>query len=319
MRLCALNCGSTSVKMTLFDETLTPIEAAVHPFNEPFEIPEADLYGHRIVHGGPTFYRPQLIDEMVLLELEGCRLLAPLHIPKELDLIHRLFQKKCPQVVTFDTAFFHDLPKESKRYALPSKYYDLGIRRYGFHGLSCEYCLSTFKGNPPEKLIIAHLGGGCSLTAIHKGRPIDTTMGLTPAGGVIMGTRLGDIDPGVLIHLMRHEHLSLDQLERLVNCEAGLKALSGQTGDMATLLKETTSKSREAIAQFVRAIVKAIGSFAALMGGVDLVVFTGGIGEHCPEITNDVAARCAFLNAQFKVIETDEDLMIAKHTLEVAR
>jgi acetate kinase len=247
-------------------------------------LPVPSSIGHRVVHGGLTFMAPTVIDGAVLVELEKLVSLAPLHLPPALALIRTALElwPNTRHVACFDTAFHRTLPELARRLPLPSKIDAAGIRRYGFHGLSCEYVLAELGSPPPERLIVAHLGSGASLTAIRDGQSIDTTMGLTPTGGIPMGTRTGDLDPGVLLHLLRNLGFSIDQLDQLVNHEAGLTALAG-SADVLELLSRAATHDPAALSAlrlFAYAIKKQIGAYFAALGGLDCLVFTGGIGEN---------------------------------------
>jgi acetate kinase len=253
---------------------------------EPHGMPA--LVGHRMVHGGAHFTAPVPVDEHVLVELERLRSLAPLHLPPALDLLRHALSRydSARHVACFDTAFHRTLPEVARRFALPGELYESGLRRYGFHGLSYEYILSVLGSPPPSRLIVAHLGSGASLCAIEAGRSLDTSMAFTPAGGIPMGTRSGDLDPGILIHLMRERGYGADQLEQLVNHESGLLGLAG-SADMSELLSRADAADRQALTAielFGYAIKKQIGAYVAALGGVDCIVFTGGIGEHAPRI-----------------------------------
>lgn len=307
--------------------------------------PEPSGIGHRVVHGGPRHVAPVRIDEAVLADLEQCVPLAPLHMPSAITAIRTVSKRypTRPQFACFDTAFHAELPALTRRLALSERYLGDGVRRYGFHGLSYEYVMSTLGQNPPSRVVIAHLGNGASLVAVRDGRSIDTTMGLTPTGGIVMGTRSGDLDPGVLVWLMRERGLSADEVEHAVNSEGGLVALGG-TSDMRTLLERAKSDPRAALAveTFAYSIRKTIGAYAAALEGLDLLVFTGGIGENAPSVRAsacrglgvfglELAAR-ENLEAQgdatistprsaceVRVVATDEDRMIARHVRTLMR
>ena len=300
-------------------------------------LPAPSSIGHRVVHGGLAFSAPTLIDGAVLAELDKLVPLAPLHLPPSLTLMRAALEQwpSARQVACFDTAFHRTLPEVARRLPLPDTLDAAGIHRYGFHGLSCEYVLSQLGSPPPARLIVAHLGSGASLTAIRDGQSIDTTMGLTPTGGIPMGTRTGDLDPGVMLHLLRERGFSIDQLERLVNHEAGLTALAG-SADVSVLLARAAnhdSAALSALRLFAYAIKKQIGAYCAALGGLDCLVFTGGIGENaalvrelaCQNLEGLGIALDASLNAQngsvisgsssrclVRVIRTNEDLVIAR-------
>ena len=293
--------------------------------------------GHRVVHGGPRHSAPARVDAALAAELRSLIPLAPLHMPAAIAGIEAVAARfpEIPQLACFDTAFHASLPEVARRLPLPDDLYDDGVRRYGFHGLSYEYVMSTLGADRPSRIVIAHLGHGASLVAVRDGRAVDTTMGLTPTGGILMGTRTGDLDPGVVFYLARERGLSIDAIESLVTRRGGLVALGG-TSDMKTLLDRRTVDPRAALAveMFAYGVRKAIGAFAAVLGGIDLLVFTGGIGEHAPEVRAEAcrgldafgitldpernargdrlispsANRCAV-----RVVSTDEDLVIARH------
>ena len=217
---------------------------------------------------------------------------APLHLPAELSAIAaaRRHFGDVPQVACFDTAFHHTLPAVARRYALPSSLYDAGVRRYGFHGLSYESVVASLGAPTLGRAVIAHLGSGASMVAIRDGKSIDTTMGFTPAGGLVMGTRPGDLDPGLLVYLLEHAGYDARSLARLVDHEAGLLALSGSSADMQQLLATRATDARAALAVdvFCHHARKWIGALATTLGGLDTLVFTGGIGEHAPEVRAEI-------------------------------
>jgi acetate kinase len=267
--------------------------------------------GHRIVHGGPTLREHQRITPRVLEQLEAASVFAPLHVPVELALI-REAQKllpNVPQFACFDTAFHRTLPEIAARLPLPEKFWNAGVRRYGFHGLSCESILHFLAPDIPPRAIIAHLGNGASITAVANGQSVDTTMGLTPTGGIIMGTRTGDLDPGVLLHILRTNANSVGELEKLFDKESGLLGISGSSSDMRELHQKPDHGSRIAVEMFARAAKKAIAGFVAVLGGLDLLVFTGGIGEH------DATVRATICNG-FAVFGLRLDEQANQHNLE---
>jgi acetate kinase len=303
------------------------------------KMPPPDAVGHRIVHGGPKLLRHCLIDDAVLGELEAAAVFAPLHIPPALAVI-RYATEHFPglvQVACFDTSFHAGLPPAARILPLPKDLQREGIRRYGFHGLSCESIMRQLAGDLPGRLVIAHLGNGVSITAVKAGQSIDTSMGLTPTGGVIMGTRTGDLDPGVLIYLLLQKKLDAAMLEELVNRRSGLFGISGVDGDMRRLHAAAASSAdaRLAIQMFCYSVRKQIAAMAAVLEGVDMLVFTGGIGENDAEVRaticsglswmgvnldatrnldvrnpiNELASHCAV-----RVVPSQEDEEIARHT-----
>ncbi len=275
----------------------------------------------------------------MLAELERFVPLYPLHLRSELDLVRsvRAHQGDIPQVLCFDTAFHQGMPEIAKRYPLPSSL-DPIVRRYGYHGLSYEYILTQLQADTVGRVIIAHLGNGASLAAVRDGQPVDTTMGFSTLGGLMMGTRPGDLDPGVLLHLLNVEGLSAQQLTTLVNEQCGLLGVSGTTADMATLLEDRRTGVKAAafaIDLFAYQARKHIGALVAVLGGFDMLVFTGGIGEHAATVRQlicdglqhlgvvvDAARNMANASVisqadsavDVRVIATDESLMVARHT-----
>jgi acetate kinase len=306
------------------------------------KMPSPDAVGHRIVHGGPLLTRHCRIDGAVLKKLEAAAIFAPLHMPSALSVI-RFAQERFPerpQVACFDTAFHADLPDIARILPLPRELRSDGIRRYGFHGLSCESIVDQLSDRLPKRLpkrlIVAHLGNGASITAILEGRSIDTSMGLTPAGGVIMGTRSGDIDPGLLIYLMREKRLDADRLEEMIDRRSGLKGISGVSSDMRTLHARaaTCDDARLAIDMFCYSVGKQIAAMIVALDGVDMIVFTGGIGENDAEVRAGICGRLSWIGIDLDaaanrlsknplggltsrctihVLASDEDARIARH------
>jgi acetate kinase len=298
--------------------------------------------GHRIVHGGPKFTAPQLIDAQLKQALKELIPFAPLHLPSQIAMIEAVEAHfpDLPQVACFDTAFHSRMPEVAQRFALPQRFWEQGIRRYGFHGLSYEYVIGKLGGKLGRRAIIAHLGNGASMVALKDGLPMDTSMGMTPTGGFMMGTRSGDLDPGVLIHLLKTGY-SAEQLEELVDHEAGLLGVSGHTSDMKALLQksQTDSAAHMAVQMFAYQVRKFIGAYAAVLNGLDTLVFTGGIGERAADVRGKICSGLGYLgvaletqaNAQnaevislpnsqcaVRVVQTDEDLMIVRHTRAVS-
>jgi acetate kinase len=304
-------------------------------------LPQPDAAGHRIVHGGPLYKAPQKITRPLQEDLRQLVSLAPLHLPAQIELIEAITRRypDLQQVACFDTAFHARMPEVAQRWPLPRSLWDKGLRRYGFHGLSYEFILDALGADGGGLVIIAHLGNGASMAAIRERQPVDTSMGLTPAGGFMMSTRSGDLDPGVLLYLLRAGYAP-EQLEIMLNRESGLLGVSTTSSDMKTLLERRDQNpfAAQAIQMFCYGIRKFIGAYAAVLGGLDTLVFTGGIGERAATIREEICKGLDFLgiqlspelnsqNAAFismpssrctvRVIVTDEDLMIARHTAKL--
>ena len=276
--------------------------------------------GHRIVHGGPKLLTHQLITPQLLDQLRSATHFAPLHIPQALTLIasaQSIFPS-ATHYACFDDAFHRTIPEVASHLPLPQRYFDEGIRRYGFHGLSYESLVHHFGKTLPERAIFAHLGNGASLCALRDGVSIDTTMGLTPTGGIPMGTRSGDLDPGVVLYLLRNQKFSADELEDLLNHQSGLFALSSGESDVKALEERARSNDLHAalaLNVFAVSVRKVIGAYIALLGGVDLLVFTGGIGEHSDRIRSASASGLEFLGLtieKIQVVPTQEEQQIAR-------
>ena len=297
--------------------------------------------GHRVVHGGEAFSGPARIDATVLAKLARLVPLAPLHQPHNLAPIEAIAEAAphIPQVACFDTAFHRTQPALAQEFALPRDLTAAGVRRYGFHGLSYDYIVTRLKETEPDlaraRLVIAHLGNGASLCAVHEGRSVASTMGFTAVDGLMMGTRTGALDPGVLLYLMQERGLDAAAIEDLLYRKSGLLGVSGLSADMRTLRQAGTAPAREAIALFVYRIVREIGSHAAALGGLDAIVFTAGIGENDPATRAEVVAGCEWLGVHLDearnrlgagrisrndsrvsawVVPTDEERMIARYT-----
>jgi acetate kinase len=302
--------------------------------------------GHRVVHGGVEYAAPLRVDPAVLAKLEALCALAPLHQPHNLAGIRAVaaVQPDLPQVACFDTAFHRRHPELADWFALPRRFYDEGIRRYGFHGLSYEYIASVLPEVAPEiaerRVVVAHLGSGASMCAMQAGRSIDSTMGFTALDGLPMGTRCGALDPGVVLHLMRAHGMAADAIERMLYHDCGLLGVSGVSNDMRTLLASEDPRARHAVDLFVWRICRELGALAAVLRGLDGLVFTAGIGERSAAIRARVCQGVAWLGialdeaangaggpristaaSQIAVyaIPTDEEHMIARHTLAVLR
>ncbi len=305
--------------------------------------------GHRVVQGGPHFTQPQRITPEVLATLRRLVPLAPNHLPGELQAIEaaaRAFPG-VPQVACFDTAFHATLPTHAHRYALPRELYDEGVRRYGFHGLSYQYVVEELRrvAGPAEaegRVVIAHLGNGASLAAVRGGRSVDTTMGLTPLGGLVMGTRCGDLDPGVVLYLLREKRLGVAEVDEILHARSGLLGVSGTSPNMHDLIERQAGDARaaEAIDLFCYQARKFIAALAAALEGLDTLVFTAGIGEHAPYIRARICQGLGFLGVALdparneanaavisrerqavtvRVVKTNEELMIARQTFAVVR
>jgi len=303
--------------------------------------------GHRVVHGGPKYSEPQVITAEMIAELHRLSPFDPEHLPEEI-LLTEAFQRRFPelnQVACFDTAFHHDLPRVAQLLAIPRRYELKGIRRYGFHGLSYEYLLGELArlGDPAAtkgRVILAHLGNGASLAAVRDGKSIDTSMGFTPTAGVPMSTRSGDLDPGLVWYLARSEKMSAKQFNEMVNFQSGLLGISETSSDMRDLLEHEAHDVRaaEAVALFCYQIKKRIGAYAAALGGLDTLVFSGGIGENAPVIraricegleflgigidvkqnlANEVVISTVSSRVAVHVIHTDEEQMIARTVCRV--
>jgi acetate kinase len=248
-----------------------------------------EAVGHRVVHPGPELRDHVRITDKVLTQLDAASSFAPLHDPEAVSIIRETMKRLpgVPQFACFDTVFHQTMPADASIYPIPKTYREQGVKRYGFHGLSCESIVRQMQqlGPLPSRMVIAHLGSGCSVTAVLNGASIDTTMGLTPTGGIVMGTRPGDLDPGLVLYLLRQvsSGVPVDEVEKILNHSAGMVALSDLPNDMKAIRKSALQGNAAAtlsLKVFTRSIRKAIGGFAWLMGGLDTIVFTGGIGEH---------------------------------------
>ena len=260
--------------------------------------------GHRIVHGGPDFVAPVLLDEPTLAALEGLMPLAPLHQPRCLAPIRPIMsvRPEMPQIACFDTAFHHHIKPQARRFAIPRRFDEFGLRRYGFHGLSYQFIASRLAEMSPvlaaKRTVVAHLGSGASLCAMRDGASIDTTMGLTALDGLMMATRCGSIDPGVLLYLQRTQGLSSDEVEAMLYNESGLLGVSSLSGDMRVLLASDKPHAIEAVEMFVERAAKEIAAMVVSLSGLDCLVFTGGIGEHSAEIRQRICVRLNWLGIE---------------------
>ena len=373
VRVLCVNSGSSSLKLALYEDEAPIASSAVEGIglgegrltvrdasarvlrDEPGVFPDAGVAlrsalaaarvpaphaaGHRIVHGGPDHTAPERVTAQLLAALRTLVPLAPLHLPAALHGIEAVSAHfpGLPQIACFDTAFHRRMPAVAQRLPLPRELRAKGIQRYGFHGLSYEYVVATLGAATLGRAVIAHLGNGASLAAVRDGLSVDTTMGFTPTGGLMMGTRSGDLDPGVLVHLLAHEGFDAGAIARLVDHESGLLGVSGKTSDMKVLLETRAAEphAAEAVELFCYVLRKHIGAFAAVLGGIDTLVFTGGIGERAAPVREETCRGLEHLGIQVdrdrnarhdpiisapgsacavRVVRTDEDLMIARHT-----
>jgi acetate kinase len=308
---------------------------------------ELTAVGHRVVHGGPKYSKPQRITTEMVKELHQLQPFDPEHLPEEI-LLTEAFYRRFPdlvQVACFDTAFHHDLPRVAQLFPIPRHYEAQGVRRYGFHGLSYAFLMEELArlAGPQAargRVILAHLGNGASLAAVYEGKSIDTSMGLTPTGGVPMSTRSGDLDPGLVWYLARTEKITAKKFNEMVNFQSGLLGVSETSSDMQDLLERETTDVRaaEAVALFCYQVKKWIGAYAAALGGLDTLVFAGGIGENAPKVRARICDGLGFLGIELeekrnvasaalisaeesrvavRVMHTDEEWMIAKSVCRV--
>ena len=353
--ILSVNTGSSSLKVALFSSDLHAIdrvEVAVPDGDQRGALAAAlarlekaaspAVVGHRVVHGGPSLFDPMLIDDDVLAELRRSVAFAPVHLPAAIACIELVRERLVgvPQVACFDTAFHRTMPEVAQRFPLPPELWEQGVRRYGFHGLSYEYVVGALGPDLGQRAVAAHLGNGVSAVALRDGISVDTTMGFTPTGGLVMGSRSGDLDPGVIVYLLREQGFQADALEDLVDHESGLKALSGRTSDMRALLdaRDHDARARLAVDVFCDRVRKTVGAYAVTLGGLDTLVFTGGIGEQAAPVRAEVCAGLAVLGVELdpvrndaheavistpdsrcvvRVVPTDEDAVIARHVRQV--
>ncbi|MEO8105200.1 MAG: acetate/propionate family kinase [Candidatus Saccharibacteria bacterium] len=337
------------------DAAYLPVDVKTHPaaiviimgwINKQVETTNLLAIGHRIVHGGPQYYQPQVINDQLIADLQAFSSYDPDHLPNSIQLIKKFtsLYPNLPQVACFDTAFTHNLPRVAQILPIPRKYEQEGLRRYGFHGLSYSYLLSRLQELDAVaangRVIFAHLGSGASLVAIRDGQPLDVTMGLTPASGIPMSTRSGDLDPGIAWYLHHKAGVSTIQFNNMVNHQSGLLGISETSADMKTLLlnEHNDVRAAEAVSLFCYQAKKAIGSMAAVMGGVETLVFSGGIGEKAPLIRARICEGLEFLGLELdeagnnsntpeisshasrvsvRVIHTDEESVIAQQVSDV--
>ena len=346
-----LSDGASSVKAESSMEAIGLVVEAVGKAG----MPRVDAVGYRVVHPGAKLDRHVRITDEVMRDLEEAVVFAPLHDPSAIEMIREMMEKLpgVPHYACFDTVFHETMPEVATTYAIPLEYRERGVRRYGFHGLSCESIVRQLRDagiRLPQRMVIAHLGSGCSVTALRAGRSIDTTMGLTPTGGVVMGTRPGDLDPGLVLYLLRqmegNRETAFGAVETMLNRASGMVALSGLPNDMRGVRKAAADGDKRAtlaLEIFTRSVKKAVGGFVALMGGVDAIVFAGGIGEHDArsrmEILEGLDAMGVLVNEELNdakedhlrrisasdskaivlVVPTKEDLMIAMHVDRMVR
>jgi acetate kinase len=363
-RVLTINGGSSSIKFALFTADESPrrllsgtVERVGLPggppdyehavarmfdqLNERFGLAGVAAAGHRVVHGGPRFSQPVIVADEVLDELRRIIPLGPLHLPGEIELIEALRRRlpDLPQIACFDTAFHHDLPRIAQQLPIPRRYEAAGVRRYGFHGLSYAYLMEELARLDEKaaqgRVVLAHLGAGASMAAVRGGQCLDTTMGFTPTAGLVMASRTGDLDPGLLVYMIRNEGMNADQLEDLVNRRSGMAGVSEGNPDMRDLLGRQANDPRaaEAVALFCYHARRWIGAMTAALGGLDALVFAGGIGENAAEVRWRICADLEFLGvhlderrnaanesvisaagaaAVVRVIRTDEESMIAR-------
>lgn len=322
-----------------------PIEGCIKSYDE------IDAVGHRVVHGAEKFTESVLINDEVKEKIKECYDLAPLHNPANMTGIDAItaLMPEVPQVGVFDTAFHQTMPAKSYMYALPYKYYkEDGVRRYGFHGTSHRYvsqrvCQFLGEDITKKRIITCHIGNGGSITAVEYGKSIDTSMGLTPTEGLMMGTRCGDVDPGVLTYLMLKHNMTAQDVQHMINKESGMAGVTDISSDMREIenaVKECNERAKLGLDMYIQRIIKYIGAYAAEMGGVDIIVFTGGVGENQTGLRADVCKPLAFMGVKLDpeantvrgeeivisadtskvkvvVIPTDEELMIALDTKNI--
>lgn len=317
MRLLTINAGSSSLRLALFayDRGLrllaaqhddSKVDAGPERINEFLRncpVQEVTSVVHRVVHGGDALTTPCMIDAAVEAEIDRLSSLAPLHNPAALGWIRAcrsLFGTEVPQVAVFDTGFYARMPEVARHYALPHEFVRMhGVRRYGFHGLAHEAMWRHWRTLRPEvamggRVISLQLGAGCSITAVRNGEAVDTSMGFSPLEGLMMATRAGDVDPGLLLYLQRHAGVTLQQLEKLLNEESGLLGVSGISGDMHTLLSSPDPQARLAVDIYCYRARKYLGAFLAVLGGADAILFGGGVGEHAPAVRAKIVEGMAW-------------------------
>jgi len=349
--ILVLNAGSSSLKFALFGAEDPPLRHASGKFERTAGLDpvlrqaratglEIGAVGHRIVHGGPTYLEPTRITAAVIAELRRLSPFDPEHLPAEVDLIEAVGKKLpgVPQVACFDTSFHRDLPDVSRILPIPKHYAELGVRRYGFHGLAYASVVEQLQREGLRgRMILAHLGNGASLAAVRDGKSVDTTMAFTPASGIPMSSRSGDLDPGLYPYLARTEGMTPDRWNHMVNAQSGIRGISGSSDSVQELVegKGENHDVELALHMFCYHVRKAIGAFAAALGGVDVLAFSGGIGENSASIRSTICSELGFLGieldsrrnsksgpvissdgarVQVRVVRTDEELQIARST-----
>ncbi|MCM1110870.1 MAG: acetate kinase [Clostridium sp.] len=349
--------GSKKIKELGHIDHLAAVKAVLNQLTDPAEgciknYDEIDAVGHRVVHGAEKFNKSVLITDEVIQQVKDCYDLAPLHNPANITGIEAItaLMPSVPQVGVFDTAFHQTMPAKSFMYALPYKYYtEAGVRRYGFHGTSHRYvaarvCEILGVDEAGQRIVTCHIGNGGSITAVLDGKSIDTSMGLTPTEGLMMGTRVGDVDPGALTYLMKRYNLSADDLQKVINKESGVAGISGISSDMREIeaaVNAGDERATLALDMYEQRILKYIGAYAAEMGGLDIIVFTGGVGENQWGVRENVCKPLKFMGVEIDtelnkrtrgtetvistpasrvkvvVVPTDEELMIARDTRDI--
>lgn len=338
MTLLILNAGSSTLKFAIYDRPAGALAlrfkdqvqgagaAALDALfarlaKEGIEISHLAGVGHRIVHGGTEFSQPVIVDDTVEAKLNALRPLAPLHQPYGLDALQAMRARapEVPQVACFDTAFHTTQPEIAARFPLPRSYFERGYRRYGFHGLNYEHvvrALPAETGQPlPQRLLIAHLGNGASMCAVLDGRSVATSMGYSTLDGLVMGTRPGALDPGLILAIMKDDRLTPEQMEQILYKESGVLALSGRSSDMRSLLESPDPAARAAIEAYCYWAARQGASLIAAMGGIDAMVFTGGVGENAKTVRDGVINHLSWIKAfPMHIVLANEELVIAQHT-----
>lgn len=338
MTILVVNAGSSTLKFAVFDRPAGALKLRfkdqvegtgddalealfVRLAQKGIEVRQLTGAGHRIVHGGTEFSQPVIVDDTIEAKLNALRPLAPLHQPYGLDALQamRVRAPEVPQVACFDTAFHATQPEIATRFPLPRSYFERGYRRYGFHGLNYEHVVRALPletGQPlPRRLLVAHLGNGASLCAVLDGRSIATSMGYSTLDGLVMGTRPGALDPGLILAIMKDDRLTPEEMERILYKESGLLALSGLTSDMRSLLESPMPDARAAIEAYCYWAARQAASLIAAMGGIDAMVFTGGVGENAEPVRARVINHLSWIKAfSMHIVLANEELIIAQHT-----